>query len=414
MSNMPTKQYLFLQGVATPFFSRLGEALISQGHSVLCINFCGGDQLFTRHLPQIAFTAPVGQLPAWLTHVIQTHQITHVVLFGDTRPVHTAALDVIRKQGLTVYVFEEGYFRPNWITLEENGVNGYSALQGKSPDFWHQQAQAITVEASPKSAVQSFLHRAYFDFSYRLANAVLHFKFRHYPTHRPYPGHKEYLGWAWRLSCNKLWYQRRDSRLIDTLKTRQTPFYLLPLQLESDAQIRVHSPFNYVGEVIEKTIKSFVEHAPEDSLLIIKNHPLATGLPHHGRTIRRLNRQYGTCKRVFFIETGDLVTLLRHTRGTVLVNSTTATLAMQLKSPVIALGTALFNLPGLTFQGPLDQFWHQASPPDPVLFKNFRRTLIHLTQINGDFYSEDGIKMAIEGSLKAFEKRSSERSADDA
>ena len=38
--------FLFLQGIATPFFSDLGKALRARGHTVRRINLCPGDWLF--------------------------------------------------------------------------------------------------------------------------------------------------------------------------------------------------------------------------------------------------------------------------------------------------------------------------------------------------------------------------------
>ena len=38
--------FLFLQGIASPFFSDLGRALRARGHGVRRINFCSGDWLF--------------------------------------------------------------------------------------------------------------------------------------------------------------------------------------------------------------------------------------------------------------------------------------------------------------------------------------------------------------------------------
>jgi capsular polysaccharide export protein len=54
---------------------------------------------------------------------------------------------------------------------------------------------------------------------------------------------------------------------------------------------------------------------------------------------------------------------------------------------------------GLTFQGSLDDFWKQASPPDKALFDNFQQAVIEQTQINGAFYNQKGIEMSVLGSL---------------
>ncbi len=398
---MSFRKFLFLQGVATPFFRELGKTIRQNGHEVFRVNFCGGDRLFSGNTPSWRFDQPIEALPAWLEQKHLEHNFTDVVLFGDTRPVHVQALRALRDKNLQVHVYEEGYMRPHWITLEQGGVNGYSQLLSKSQDFWQQQQFTLENEPFVVDIGKTFTIRALHDMSYRLASAALTPFFKHYRTHRPFDAHKEYLGWARRFPTNKLWREHQDRRAINRLVSNKHPFYLLPLQLDSDSQIRVHSRFESIQQMIEEVMTSFAQHAPTDSLLVIKNHPLDTGLLKHGKQVKILSGLLGLEDRVIFLESGHLPTLLQHTKGTVLVNSTTGTSALYHGSPTIALGTAIFNLPGLTFQDGLDRFWTEGQPADKDVYRCFRHAVIELTQINGDFYSRKGIQLAIQGSLKA-------------
>jgi len=99
---------------------------------------------------------------------------------------------------------------------------------------------------------------------------------------------------------------------------------------------------------------------------------------------------------VDYLETGDLETLLRHARGTVTINSTVGALSLSLHCPTIALSDPIYNLPGLTYQGNLDAFWREGVQPDAELFRRFRNTVIHTTQVNGGIYSRQGIAMVVE------------------
>lgn len=83
-----------------------------------------------------------------------------------------------------------------------------------------------------------------------------------------------------------------------------------------------------------------------------------------------------------------LPTLLKHARGVVVVNSTTGLQALEHQVPVKALGEAIYDMPGLCHQGPLDAFWHAAphSAPDRVLLRRFVSFLIARSQLNGSFY----------------------------
>ena len=164
--------------------------------------------------------------------------------------------------------------------------------------------------------------------------------------------------------------------------------------------MRIHSPIKTVTALIQETIESFAKHAPEKSVLVIKVHPLDPWFIPYSRLIEDIAKQYNVPKdRLIHLESGDLNSLLKHAEGAVLVNSTVGTSALQLGCPVIALGSAIYDMAGLTFQDGLDQFWTQASPPNKQLFDNFYQAVIEQTQINGGFYNRQGIEMAVRGSL---------------
>lgn len=398
---MTSRKFLFLQGVATPFFRKLGEAIQENGYEVFRVNFCGGDSWFSPSKNTWRFNANLEHLPIWLEEKYQQHRFTDVVLFGDTRPVHLHALPLLKRLGLNIHVYEEGYFRPDWITLEKNGVNGHSQLLHKELAFWQNPS---TEELKIANHIgKNFLPRAWHDICYRVASAAFRPAYPHYQTHRPFKAYREYLGWTQRMPTNKLWREHWEKIKIQRLIDSKQAYYLLPLQLDSDSQIRVHSSFTNVQQMMVTVMASFAKFAPVDSALVIKNHPLDTGLLNHCKKVKQVAKTLGISERVLFLETGHLPTLLQNTKGTVLVNSTTGTSALHHGSPTIALGTALFDIPGLTFQEGLDRFWHEGQPADQALFSQFRQRVIQETQINGDFYSRKGIQLAIAGSLKTMQ-----------
>jgi capsular polysaccharide export protein len=67
---------------------------------------------------------------------------------------------------------------------------------------------------------------------------------------------------------------------------------------------------------------------------------------------------------------------------------------------VTVLGSAIFDIPGLTFRGHLDGFWQKSTPPDPELFSAFRKVVVTQAQMNGSFFTEAGIALGIEGALE--------------
>jgi capsular polysaccharide export protein len=209
----------------------------------------------------------------------------------------------------------------------------------------------------------------------------------------------EYAAYLKRFAELKL-IRRREYRRVRGLLESGVRYYVLPLQLNSDAQIRDHSRFEHMGEVIAHVLESFAKHAPEDARIVIKNHPLDTGLMNFRRIVRDCERQFGLAGRTVYVEDGDLVSLVRHAQGVVTVNSTVGIVALEQGTPTVALSDPIYNLPGLTFQGPLDEFWMSRIPPDAWFFSRFRRVVMHATQVNGGLYCPQGIDLAVENSTR--------------
>ena len=78
-------------------------------------------------------------------------------------------------------------------------------------------------------------------------------------------------------------------------------------------------------------------------------------------------------------------------------NSTVGMTALARGRPTIALGNAIYDMPGLTCQDGLDRFWQSPPVPDQDLLTRFRDTVIHATQLNGDLYTREGIRQALDG-----------------
>jgi capsular polysaccharide export protein len=87
----------------------------------------------------------------------------------------------------------------------------------------------------------------------------------------------------------------------------------------------------------------------------------------------------------------------------VTINSTSGTLALAAGVPVITLGQAIYDIPGLTFQGNLDAFWHDGNAPDLALFAAFRRVLAHRCLIRGGFFSTEAVRLLTEGAVARLE-----------
>ena len=396
------RTFLFLQGVNTPFFAKLSDRLAADGHCIFRINFNAGDTVYWGQRKAWAFREQIESLPEFLNEKIRECGATDILLFGDRRPIHLPAIEMAKQCGVRIHVFEEGYFRPYWVTLERNGVNAHS-LFPRDPAWIKNVAPSLPDYGDGNNNGRPFSSslrtRALHDMAYHLSNIANPLMFPHYRTHRPVISGLEYAGWGQRFA-KMPFYERRDRIIITRLMTGVSPFYLLPLQLDSDTQIRDHSPFDDMQEVIRVTMASFARYAPANTRLVIKNHPLDTGFINYPRLIKKLEIEFDCEGRIDYLESGDLDALLPRARGLVTVNSTVGLSSLGHGCPTIALSNPLYNLADLTFAGTLDQFWRSGTRPDSGFFKQFRNTLIHATQINGGFYSASGIALAVTNSAR--------------
>jgi capsular polysaccharide export protein len=355
--------------------------------------------------PHTNFTGALDELPAWLTREVAQHGATDFLLFGDCRAIHRVAIAVAKELNIRVYVFEEGYLRPDWITLELGGVNGYSnmALEPEAVLTWTADHAYVTNGLPPHRGGSHILARAGYDIAYRLASAAMAWRFSNYQTHRPHNGMWEYAGLARKFGMG-WWFEREARAVTAKLLDTKMPYFLFPLQLNADSQIRTHSPFPDVIAAIEKILISFegadFQQDSQPATLLIKNHPLDTGLARYRTYVERRTRELNLGDRVQFIEAGDLTLLLKHAQGVVLVNSTVGLTALSMSCPVLATGKAIYNRDKLTDQGSLAAFWKRPTPPDANFVKAFVAYVKAHSQVSGDFYSRSGRKHAVMGSLQ--------------
>lgn len=385
------KRVLLLQGPVGPFFRRLARDLQWAGAQVCKVNFNGGDWLFYP-TGAIAFRRHTDEWPGFFARLIDERKIDIVLLFGDCRPIHAAIHEIATSRGVEVGVFEEGYIRPDYITLERGGVNGYSLIP-RMPIFY---LNAYSPPApDPKQVINPFRYVVLWSTLYYLASSLLSPLFRHYRHHRPL-NILEALPW-FRAVWRKVYYGMTERGVAALLRERFSgKFFLVPLQVHNDAQIRVHSQFDSVTAFIRHVMTSFARNAPVSTVLVIKHHPLDRGYRDYSRYIQNEAEALGISERVLTIHDQHLPTLLGQSRGVVVINSTVGLSAVHHDTPVKVCGSAVYDMQGLTFQGSLDEFWQAASAEkvDRKLYKRFRHFLINQTQLNGSFYT----RMDIPGS----------------
>ncbi|WP_243652601.1 capsular biosynthesis protein [Novosphingobium sp. PhB165] len=390
-----------LQGLMGPLFRRLGQGLMEAGHTVHKVNFNGGDRLFWRLANGIDYRGSLEDWPQAFAELVRERGITDVTLFGDCRDHHRPAIEICRQLGIPVHVFEEGYIRPDWVTLELGGVNGHSSLP-RDP-VWYRETAAALPPVPPHAQVPaSFRRRATEGLLYNVADVFTRWHYPHWNNHRPWHPVVEGVGWYRKLRRRKE-REQLSAQLMAELEASGAPYFLFPLQLDSDAQIRLHSPFSGIGPALQKIVKSFASHAPADMRLVVKEHPLDNGVRDWQQETADMAARFGVADRVDYLPWGDIVPVARRARGMITVNSTSGTLGLAMGVPVVALGHAVYDIPDITYQNGLDAFWQDPVAPDAETFAAFRRVLVERCLIPGGFFSEEAIAKVVRHAIARFE-----------
>src|ERR1700741_1031180 len=123
---MSQLHFLFLQGMPSPFFRRIAAGLAARGCRTTGMNFCLGDWLFWGGRNAVNYRGSLADWPAFIDAFLVRESVTDLVLLGEQRRYHREAIQAAQARGIRVTVTDFGYLRPDWITLERDGMSGNS------------------------------------------------------------------------------------------------------------------------------------------------------------------------------------------------------------------------------------------------------------------------------------------------
>lgn len=386
---------LILQGPASPFLKSLASVAVLRGLAVHKINFCLGDAIYWWPRKADWFKGADREWPEFLERTCREKGITDMLMLGDGRPKHAAAIAVAQRLGIHVHIFEHGYLRPDWLTIEPDGMSGRSRFP-RDPEA----VRAIAARRPPADLRglfrSSFLTYALLDLTYHVPNVLLGWLLHpNYRTHGPVHPVVEYAGWIGKgltAGRRKREAMAVEGRYLPALGEAAPRFFLFPLQLPGDYQIRVHAPLGDLYALVDAVIRSFARHAPGEMRLLLKTHPIDNGLSGWKRRIARIAEAQGVADRVDLIDGGDLDRLIAGSEGIVTVNSTVGLTALNAGKPVICLGASIYDMPAVTHQGSLASFWSQPQAPEGDMPEALTRALIATIQVRGGFIGRQAIE----------------------
>ena len=383
--------FLFLQGPHGPFFQQLGRMLRHTGAQVYRVGFNAGDQAFWRDKSSyIPYLGPAEAWPETLTNLIADRNITDLVLYGDTRPIHARAIERARAVGLRIHVYEEGYMRPYWVTYERGGANGHSRLmQMDVTDMRDALAFAHADAPMPPASWGDMRHHVFYGAVYHGFLLLKNRRYRHFKPHRDLSVADEFRLYLRRLLLMPV---QAVERRLSTRRIRRGgfPYHMALLQLEHDASFQAHSPFASMTDFLKTVVEGFAEGAPTHHHLVVKAHPLEDGRAPIRQKLQQLADEFGVTGRVHYLRGGKLARLLDEARSAVTVNSTAGQQVLWRGIPLKTFGAAVYAKPEFVSIKPLAEFFAGASRPDREAYAIYRRYLLETSQVAGGFYSARG------------------------
>ena len=176
---------------------------------------------------------------------------------------------------MRTWVLENGYNRPDWITLEPTGVNAYSCMPRDARAYRDVDLDE-PAEESPRVGLITPYHTV--NITSYFTGVVLGTPL--FPTYRyPYAvplwpqifGHIRRYG-VWLMRQNR-WNREALAVMADP-----RPFFVACLQREGDSQLIEHSDLKTNAAFMTQVIANFAKAAPRDHRLVFKNHPLDPGV----------------------------------------------------------------------------------------------------------------------------------------
>lgn len=387
------RRFLIVSAPFGPFGASLAQVLEARGATVRRMIFNAGDAVNWRRKGGIVFRQAAEDWSARLPEIVGGY--TDLLLFGEGGPYNRAVLSARETIAPRVWVLENGYFRPDWITVELNGVNASSGLPRSREGYWRP-APAL-VEPVPVGRILP--HHVANISAYHLAQGLGAGFFPRHSNHYTASPLSQCLGHVRRYL--RLAFSSPSANDVEAIAARGE-FFIACLQREGDAQLLRYSRYADNTAFLAEIMTSFAAHAPKTARLVVKNHPLDPGLVNLAAVTRRLTIERGLQGRVDFIDGGNLAQLCRASRGMVVNNSSAALSALGFQTPVKALGEAFFDFEGLTDQQGLDGFWSQPKAPDATLFARFRAHVISRSQVNGNYHGPRALRRTALGVADVF------------
>ena len=289
---------LFLMGPIGTFFARLSSYLEDNNVRTYKILFPLHEYGFSKSRI-IRYDRDINIFKNFLRETIVNHEIKHIFMYGNVLIPHKQALDLARelnKGGIDIktHIFELGYLRPNFVTLENEGINYNSSLI-KSREFYSKQ-DSYSVLPLPKKHARLRIRKIWKTISF-INHSLKNYKIVEKP-HKLQPK-PIYIWFQIKGFFLKYFFFFTEHKLKKNFLSKK--FFLVILQVSTDSQLTEGSDIKDNKKFIYKVIKDFGEANLANCNLVFKHHPRDRGYTNYSKEIKKISKKFGVQKNVFYI-----------------------------------------------------------------------------------------------------------------
>ena len=375
---------LLLMGPIGTFFARLSNFLEKNNVKTFKISFPLHEYGFPKSRV-INYSQDIEFFKDFLKKIIIQKNIKHIFMYGNVLIPHKNALELVdelKKEDINIrtHIFELGYLRPNFVTLEKKGINFDSGFI-KGRNFYLKQ-DSYEIFPVPKKHARFRIRKIWKTLSF-INHCFKNYKIVQYEHKlQPVP---IYIWYQIKGFFLKYYFRLSEYKLKKKCFFKKN-FFIVILQVSTDSQLKQGSDIKDNYKFIYNVIKNFAE-ANVDSHLVFKHHPRDRGYINYLNQIEKISKEFCVYKKVFYIHDYFLSRVFNNSncKGTVLINSTVGYQSLYHSVPVKSLGISPYNIEGLSDQRNLFLFFKNPLPVDKLLFNKFYKYILENSQINGNF-----------------------------
>lgn len=367
---------VYLQGAKKIIVHKKLEHVIAKQNDIILAQET--KTLYTESIRKIKCREPLqsdfeymAKYIGFLRNYLSSDKIELVTMHNDLRWQHALAIKVCKEMGVKYLVTERGIFRPDTTTIDFLGVNGYSGLP-KDKEYYKsykvQEKKLKSYKVSRLTNLETNIRFALFIILNKIGDILeLNSKIKN----------KSYS----LLKYVKLFIKQKFSKKVNQNTTLPKKYIFIPLQVNTDTQILIHSDFKDMQAFISFVEKEFYT-LDSNVALVFKIHPMEKGIVNY----KFDNKSY--------VVDSDTNVLIKNSECVVTINSTVGFEAMQEYKNVLVLGEAFFKIDCISVCSSKKSFIHDLTrilsgkvERDDEAIEAFVQYLKYEYQVNGNLFN---------------------------